>query len=315
MRGVKVGVVGVGSWGKNLVRALKELENEDLVRLTGVADINIELAASVAKSYNVESYGRTVKDLVQLGVEAVVISVPLDKLFPVAREALSFGVHSFIEKPVSTKPDEVKELINIAEDSSLIAQPGFIVRYDPVTRAMRELMKGGPKNLIFKRFSARPTHRMIHSIMLDLMIHDIDLALSFVKPQEVDVLSAVGFKEVSGVPQEVHASLLLNDIPAYLIADGMLPAKVRVVEITTEEAYYEASFTDSTILIKDRSGTNIQRVSGEEPLKTELRDFVKAIEGLKPAEAPSLQDALKCLSVIESINEKLRMVRSSRLSS
>lgn len=310
-----MGVVGVGSWGKNIVRALKELENEDLVKLIGVADINTELAASVAKTYNVGSYGRTVKDLVQLGVEAVAVSVPLDKLFPVAREALSLGVHSFIEKPVSTKPDEVNKLMNIAEGSSLIAQPGFIVRYDPVARTVKELMKGRPKSLIFKRFSARPTHRMMYSIMLDLMIHDIDLALSFVKPQEVDVLSAVGFKEVFGTPQEVHATLLLNGIPTYLITDGMLPAKVRVVEITTEEAYYEASFTDSTVLIKDRSSTNIRRVSGEEPLKTELRDFIRAIEGIKPAEAPSLQDALKCLLVIESINEKLRIVSSSRLSS
>ncbi|MEM2005541.1 MAG: Gfo/Idh/MocA family oxidoreductase [Zestosphaera sp.] len=306
---VKVGVVGVGSWGKNIVRALKELESEGLVKLVGVADANPDLAADVARAHGVTEYVRTVGDLVRLGVEAVAISVPIDRLFHVAKDALSLGLHTFIEKPVSTSSDEVRELMRIAENASLIAQPGFIVRYDPVNNVLKDFItQRRVKYAILKRLSARPTHRRGHSITLDLMIHDIDLALNLVGAQEVRVLSAVGFKMEFGIPQEVHALLTLGKTLVYLVTDGTLPVKVRVAEIVTEDSYCEVSYTDSTVLVRSGEGSYVRRASGEEPLKAELRDFVRSVEGVRSPRAPTLQDALRALTVVELINEKLNRV-------
>lgn len=307
MSHVKVGVVGVGSWGRNLVRALKELAGEGIVELVGVADTNQDLAAEAARTYGVVKHVRTVNELAQLGVEAVVISVPVDKLFHVAKEALSLGLHAFIEKPVSTSSKEVSELMRIAESGSLVAQPGFIVRYDPVSKALREfLTHGGVKYMILKRLSARPPHRRVHPLTLDLMIHDIDLALNLVRPREVNVLGALGFKIEFGVHQEVHAILTLDTKPVYLVSDGTLPAKVRVAEVVAGESYYEASYTDSTVLVRNSRGSYVHKASGEEPLKAELRDFIKSVDGFRSPYTPTLQDALKTLTVVELINEKLK---------
>lgn len=302
---VKVGVVGVGVWGRNIVRVLKDLEKEDLVKIVGVADLDVSRALEVASTYNISAYVRNVRDLAELGAEAVAISVPISELFHVAREALSLGLHVFIEKPVSVKSEEVTELIKISESFSLVAQPGFIVRYDPGVKALKKVLKGRIKYLIFKRLSARPPHRRNFSVVLDLMIHDIDLALNLVNPEKTELVSVLGFKREDGVPQEVHAKLLLDDVVAYLITDGTLPVKVRNVEVVTEDTYYEVSFTDYTLLVKGVSGSYVQRVEGEEPLKAELRDFIRSVEGHKSPDAPTLQDTLRALKVIELIEQRL----------
>jgi len=302
---VKVGVVGVGVWGKNIVRVFKDLEKEDLVRVVGVADADLNKALEVANVYKINNFVRTVKELAELGVEAVAVSVPINELFYVAREALSLGLHVFVEKPVSTKSEEVAELIRIAESSSLVAQPGFIVRYDPGIKTLKKVLESKIKYLILKRLSARPPHRRKYSVVLDLMIHDIDLVLNLVNPEKIELMSVIGLKKEEGVPQEVHATLLLDDVVAYLVTDGTLPTKIRNAEIITESAYYEASFTDSTLLVKSVEGSYVQKVEGEEPLKAELRDFVRSVRGYKSSEAPTLQDALKALKVAELIEQRL----------
>lgn len=307
--GVKVGAVGVGVWGRNIVRVLKELEEDGLVRIVGVADLDVDRAMEVANMYGISTYVRSVKELAKLGVEAVTISVPINELFHVAREALSLGLHAFIEKPVATRSEEVAELIKVAESSSVVAQPGFIVRYDPGIKALKETLKGRVKYLIFKRLSARPPHRRRYSIVLDLMIHDIDLALNLVGPEKIELVSASGFKEEDGVPQEVHATLLFDDVVAYLITDGTFPAKIRKAEVITEDAYYEVSLTDSTLLIKGVSSSYVQRVEDEEPLKAELRDFIRSIEGRKSPNAPTLQDALRVLKTAELIEQRINQTR------
>lgn len=307
---VKVGVVGVGAWGKNIVRVFKDLEREDLVRVVGVADTDLNKALEVAKTYKINYFVRTVRELAELGVEAVAVSVPINELFYVAKEALSLGLHVFIEKPVSTKSEEVAELIKIAESSSLVVQPGFIVRYDPGIKTLKKVLENKIKYLIFKRLSARPPHRRKYSVVLDLMIHDIDLVLNLVNPRKIELMSAVGLKKEEGIPQEVHATLLLDDVVAYLVTDGTLPVKVRSAEVVTGSAYYEVSFTDSTILVKSVEGGHVQKVEGEEPLKAELRDFVMSVMGHKSSEAPTLQDALKALKIAELIEQRLLLTGS-----
>ncbi len=308
LSGVKVGVVGVGVWGKNVVRALKELEREGLIEVVGVADVNVDRALEVANMYGISAYVRNVREIAGLGAEAVVISVPINELFNVAREALSLGLHVLIEKPVSERSEEVAELIRIAESSSLVAQPGFIVRYDPGIKTLKKILKGKVKYLVLKRLSARPPHRRKYSVVLDLMTHDVDLALNLVNPEETLLVSVLGFKRENGLPQEVHATLLLDDVVAHLITDGVLPVKIRCAEIVTEDAYYEVSFTDSTLLVREANGSYTQRVEGEEPLKAELRDFIRSVEGHKSPDAPTLQDALRVLRLVESIEQKLSLV-------
>ncbi|MEO3994024.1 MAG: Gfo/Idh/MocA family oxidoreductase [Desulfurococcaceae archaeon TW002] len=308
MSSVKVGVVGVGVWGRNIVRALKELEEEGLIEVVGVADVNVDRALEVANIYGIKAYVRNVREITELGAEAVVISVPINELFNVARDALSLGLHALIEKPVSTRSEEIAELIRIAESSSLIAQPGFIVRYDPGVKALKKILKGKTKYLILKRLSARPTHRRKYSVVLDLMIHDIDLALNLINPEESRLVNVLGFKREDGLPQEVHATLLLDDVVAHLITDGALPVKIRCAEVVTEDTYYEVSFTDSTLLVRGVNSSYVQKIEGEEPLKAELRDFIRSIEGHKSPEAPTLQDALRALKLVELIEQKLSPV-------
>ena len=299
-----MGVVGVGSWGKNIVRAFKELEEEGLVKLVAVVDTNEKKAELVAKSYNVEYYLTDFLELASIGVMASAIAVPIDELAKISKALASRGIHVFIEKPVALDPKDIEELMLVVNSSKVIAQPGFIVRYDPVTNALKEELNkmGNLRYTIFKRLSRRPPHRMRFPIVYDLMIHDIDLALYFTGASTFTVLSAYSTDLVNGIPQLLEANVKIGSSHHFFIADGLLPIKIREIEGITDISYIKASYTDQEIVIKPFREKPIRlKVKGEEPLKAELRDFILRIKGKKSEIAPTLYDALIACKIAYSI--------------
>ncbi len=305
MSKVKVAVVGVGTWGKNIVRAFKELEKEGLVELTALVDVNQKVVEEVSKSFGVKHYTSDIYDLKRFNVSAVAIATPIDKLYITAREAISLGMHVFVEKPVAIDPKEINDLIKISNEIKVAVQPGFIVRYDPVIKALLSRVKTMPKYVVFKRLSSRPQHRRSFPLVFDLTIHDIDIALALTKSSKIEVLSVVGLKKEFETYQEIHVKALFNDTAVYFITDGLLPVKVRVVEIALSDAYYQASLTESLLKVYSTNGVVLEHISGEEPLIAELRDFINNVRGVPNPERPTLQDALRACVVANEIQQKL----------
>ncbi|MCD6324267.1 MAG: Gfo/Idh/MocA family oxidoreductase, partial [Desulfurococcales archaeon] len=230
---VKVAAIGAGMWGRNIVRALKELEEEGVLKLVAVVDADESRAKSVANEFKAQMYLNRVDKLAELGIDAATVAVPIDRLVEVAEVLVDCGINVFVEKPVSMNPDEIRELMDKAVKAGVVAQPGFIVRYDPASKALREELRGRgtPRYMVFKRLSRRPEHRMRFPIVYDLMIHDIDLANFLVGGENFKVLSVLTSDIAEGVPQTITVHMTMGKTHIQLVSDGLLPVKVREAEV------------------------------------------------------------------------------------
>jgi len=275
------------------------------VALEAVVDVREEIAKRVAEEFKIKRYFTNPELIASLGIDAATIAVPIDHLLEVGKTLASLGVNIFVEKPVGLRPQDIEDLIKTVKTSSIIAQPGFIVRYDPVTKALKEELKntGKARYLIFKRLSRRPKHRMKFPIVYDLMIHDIDLSFYLTGSNIFRILSVHTSNSIDGVPQVVSAHLRLGSSHALLISDGLLPVKVREAEVITGDSYLKASFINRKLYVNSYTTGLIEKsVSGEEPLKAELRDFIYRIKGIESNIAPTLEDALNASKVAYQIH-------------
>jgi len=301
---VNVALVGVGRWGRNILRVLKELESEGLVKVVALVDVDLENVRELARRYNIGLYFTDYLKLSSIDVDAAFIAVPIHELINVAKSLASLGLHVFVEKPVALNSSSIAELEAIARSFNVIVQPGFIVRFDPVTYEIKKLMEryGSPKYVIFKRLSRRPEHLRKYSIIYDLTIHDIDLTCYLLgnrrwKVKFVDVLES----ENSAI-QTVNAVLNYGDALISYITDGNLPIKIREVDIAFNEAYVVADYVRSKVYIREPKSEKKYEVSGEEPLRREIYSFIMRIKGENLSEAPTLKDAYIALKIAEEIS-------------
>ncbi len=305
----KVAVIGAGMWGRNIVRIFKELEGEGVVRLKAVVDAREDVAEEVASSWNVPKYFSNIDELMGEDIDAVAIAVPVEYLAKVARRFIAEGIHTFVEKPVALDCSAIRELLNLATTNGVVVQPGFLVRYDPVTRKFKELIsEGNPLYLLFKRLSARPPHRRGVSVVYDLMIHDIDLVNYMFGRKPFSVLSAVCVEMAGGVPQSVQATVVYGGVPITFVADGILPIKIREIEAYLRGLSLRADFMGGAVSKVFRDYKVTYSVRGEEPLKAELRDFIKRVRGLQALNAPTLEDALAACEIADAVSSVLEHV-------
>ena len=300
---VRVAVVGAGAWGRNIVRALKELECEGLVRVDAVVDADENRAKKLADEFNVPTYFTDVLEVAARGIGAAVVAVSIDQLTPVSRLLIERNVHVFVEKPVSLVSDDVLELIKLARSTRVVVQPGFIVRFDPVAKVVKELLEiyGPAKYITFKRLSRRPEHRKKFPIVYDLMIHDIDLTQYFLGKRSWRVLSVNIIEFKDGATHTLEAVVEYGQTLVTYIADGLLPVKIREVDVATEEVFIRGNFRDREVITEGPEGRKRREARGDEPLKEELRAFIKRVKGLKVSEAPTLEDAYEAVRIAEEI--------------
>ncbi len=300
---VRIAVVGAGAWGRNIVRALKELESEGLVRVDAIVDADESRAKKIADEFNIATYFTDVLEVAARGISAAVVAVSIDQLTPVSRLLVERGVHVFVEKPVSLVSDDVLDLIRLARSTGAVVQPGFIVRFDPVAKVIKELLGvyGPAKYITFKRLSRRPEQRRKFPIVYDLMIHDIDLTQYFLGRKKWRVLSVNVIEFKDGATHTLEALVEYGQTLVTYIADGLLPVKIREVDVATEEVFIRGNFRDREVIIMSTEGRKRHEARGDEPLKEELRAFVKRIKGLEVSEAPTLEDAYEAVRVAEEI--------------
>ena len=305
MANINVGVVGVGYLGSLHARVYSQLKNANLVC---VCDIDKKRAKKIARKYRVWYFPdyHTMFDK----VDAVSIVVPTSLHYRIAQEFLSRGIHVLIEKPITKTTDEAQELIDIADSKNLIMQVGHIERFNPVVRAIEPYLKE-PRFIECHRAGPYKKKKRVKDVgvVLDLMIHDIDIILSLVK-SEVSSIEAVGVSTIS--PFEDIANVRLNfknGTIADITASRVTAEEVRKIKISQEDSYITLDYLhhDASIVMKtnDKIVKKNLRIEKREPLKQELKSFLASISNnVKPL--VSGREGKRALGVALDILEKIK---------
>ncbi len=190
MKRVKIGIVGVGHLGKLHLKNLLEIKSAEC---SGIFDIDTEKAKSIADEYKVK-YFSTLEDLF-INSDGVIISTTTSNHFEVGKLALEHNLHIFIEKPITSTVAEAEELIKIAKEKNKFIQVGHIERFNPAILSL-EKYQLSPMFIQSDRLSQFNPRGTDVAVVLDLMIHDIDIILHLVK-SEVEEIDANGVAVVS----------------------------------------------------------------------------------------------------------------------
>ncbi len=314
---IRLGVIGVGNMGQHHARVLSRLKD---VQLIGVADVNAELGIETASKYQAHFFDEYQKLLEH--VDAVCVAVPTRLHHQVGMTCLKAGVHVLIEKPIAASIGEAESLVNAAADLNCILQVGHIERFNPAFKELHNVLKTEEVLAIeARRMSPYSKRANDVSVVLDLMIHDIDLILELAASPVVE-LTASGSKGAdSPYLDYVTATLgFANGIVATVTASKVTHRKIRTISAHCRNSLTEADFLNNKIEIHRQTTENCMAAYGQvmyrqdglieqvytsntEPLHAELDHFVQCVRG---GNQPSVggEQALKALrlaSVIEQM--------------
>lgn len=313
---IRIGVIGVGNMGQHHTRILSLLKD---VKLVGVADINIERGLDIASKYRVRFF-EDYRDLLP-HVEAVCVAVPTRLHHAVGMTCLQAGIHVLIEKPIAASITEAESLVNAAAGSQCILQVGHIERFNPAFQELSKVLKTEELLALEAQRMSPYSHRGNDvSVVLDLMIHDIDLLLELAAAPVVKLTASGSRASDSGYLDYVTAILgFSNGIVATLTASKVTHRKIRRFAAHCKNSLTEADFLNNEILIHRQTTANcmtdygqvlyrqdglIEKVStcNIEPLHAELEHFVQCVRG---GNQPSVggEQALKALRLASLIEQ------------
>jgi predicted dehydrogenase len=320
---VKIGVVGTGHLGNLHAKMFAQISNVDFV---GVFDADTAKAQKVAAEHGTKAFA----DLGELlgEVNAVSIATTTTTHFDVAVQALERGLHAFIEKPITETIDQAKQLVALAEKKKVSIQVGHIERFNPAILAL-EQYKIRPLFIESHRLAQFNPRGSDVAVVLDLMIHDIDLILSLVKSRVVRV-DANGVSVVSGSEDIANARLQFeNGCVANVTASRISQNKMRKMRLFQTDAYISIDFSQglsevfrlvdegdpnvkpTMMLGKIDLGTRKRVIVYEQPevkevnaLKYELELFARSVQdGTEPPVTG--HDGLQALEVAQEILAKI----------
>jgi predicted dehydrogenase len=316
MEKLRVGVIGTGYLGKFHAEKYARIDAAELV---GVVDADLSRAEAVAKKTGTRAYSNY-EDL--LGkVDAVSIVVPTPEHFRIGMFFLEHDVDVLIEKPMTTTLQEADRLIQVSEERGLIIQVGHLERFNPAVVALNDII-GQPRFIESHRLSLYQERGTDVSVVHDLMIHDIDIILNFVK-SEVKSIHAAGIPVISRHVDIANARLEFeNGCVANVTASRISTKNERKIRLFQKDAYISVDFANHGITIVQPGrkseesiipGTDIRQLNFAkgDALEDEIRSFVRDV---KRRESPEVtgqmgRDALKiALSILDQIqisNKKL----------
>ncbi len=282
LRLVRVAVIGTGGWGKNHVRVLSEIG-----ALAAVCDADAERASMYAEKYRVRSY-TTVDDLLEKEKpDGVTVCTPASTHFAVASKTLRAGVHTFVEKPMTSTAKEAEDLIKEAEKAKKILTVGFIERFNPAISELKKMILekalGRPILFEYHRENRRGENIVDVGVVKDASVHDIDTARWLFGEEPRTVYARVG--SVMG-KNEDFATIMLgfgDERTAFITTNWVTPSRVRSLSAVFEKAVVTLDFISQEIQIHEESGTKVPKHTFQEPLMLELKEYVSAIaEGRQP---------------------------------
>ncbi len=316
MKKLKVAVIGVGYLGKFHAQKYAGMENVELV---GVSDIHSKRAEELAAQLGTTSY-RNYQELFGK-VDAVSVVVPTPDHFAVSRDFLEHDTDVLIEKPMTTTLKEADELIRISEERGLIIQVGHLERFNPAVVALKDIIKK-PMFIESHRLSFYKERGTDVSVVLDLMIHDIDIIINFVK-SEIKHIHAAGIPVISDHVDIANARLEFESgCIANVTASRISTKNERKIRLFQRDAYISVDFAKREINVIRRDaeqttgiipGMDMQHLcfTQGDALEDELRSFVKSVRCHEPSEVTgqmgreALRIALEIIDQIRAANRRL----------
>jgi predicted dehydrogenase len=272
---LKVGVIGVGHLGSIHAKIYKEIPNCQLV---GICDTNQKSLDQVCASLGVPGY-TNYHDLFSR-VEAVSIAVPTFLHHQIAKEFLNAGIHTLVEKPFTLTLKEADELIKIASKNKLTLQVGHIERFNSAFEATLKIIKT-PKFIECHRLSTFPNRSLDVGVVLDVMIHDIDIILGLVN-SPLKRIDSVGVNVLTKSEDIANARLTFkNGCIANLTASRVSDEPMRKIRIFQEDTYISLDYKNAEASVYRKSGLQITKeklpIEKEQPLQKELESFADCV--------------------------------------
>jgi len=304
---VRVGVIGTGSLGKEHVRIYADLAAAGQIQFVGVHDASAEAARKFAEKYRVRAFGSVEEALGACDAFSVV--TPTVTHYEIARRLLGARKHVLVEKPITNNAAHAAELVSLAGQNACMLQVGHIERFNPVFKYL-ESVATEPRFIETHRLSPYPARSTDVGVVLDLMIHDLDIVLAFVK-SEVTSVDAVGIPVLSASEDIANARLrFANGCVANLTVSRVSAERMRKIRVFSggaatsyisldyraQEGFIyriaRAGEEESSLLkkllhardatiVSEFGGKRIVRepvpINKEEPLKLELESFVNCV--------------------------------------
>lgn len=324
---LKIGVLGAGHLGKIHLRCLKEIPD---FQITGFYDSNPVTREKVAEEMGIKAFD-SMEELIDK-CDAIDIVTPTLHHFDCAVSALQKSKHIFIEKPLANSMDEARQMLSLAAEANVKVQVGHVERYNPAFIAARSYI-GSPMFIETHRLAQFNPRGTDVSVVLDLMIHDIDIILSVVK-STIKKISTSGVAVVSDTPDIANARIEFdNGCVANLTASRISLKNMRKSRFFQRDAYISVDFLDKSaevvrlknvigepdplaVTIDLGEGKGVKQIYFENPkvnesnaIKSELENFAKAIQS-NSTPVVSIEDGYKALEVAHLIVEKLKFSAS-----
>ena len=304
---VRLGVLGAGSLGKEHVRIYAELAAARKAEFAGLYDLAPEAARRLSEKHRVRAFNSIAE--AAASCDAFSIVTPTNTHFDLAKTLLEQGKHVLVEKPMTDNGAQASELVQLAQDKNCVLQVGHVERFNPVFKYL-ETVATEPRFIETHRLSPYPARSTDIGVVLDLMIHDLDVVLAFVK-SPVTSVDAVGIPVLSKSEDIANARLrFANGCIANMTASRVSPERMRKIRVFSSgpvtsyisldyraqegfiyriarEGEEESSLLkkllrgkDSTI-VSEFGGRRIVRepvpINKEEPLKLELQHFLECV--------------------------------------
>ena len=303
MKKIRVGVIGVGYLGQFHAEKYSAMKNADLV---GIVDADPARSAQIAAKLNTQSFTDPMQ-LIGL-VDAVSIVVPTALHYHVARTFLEKGVHLLLEKPITVTTEQADELIDLATRNRLILQVGHIERFNPAVTAIKPLLEA-PRYMTAERSAPFTVRCTDVNVVLDLMIHDLDIVMDLAgsTPKEV---SAAGASVITSEIDMATARIVFhNGCVADVMASRVSDEKKRLLRVFDGNQVYDSDYQLQKAAVSRKEGGSVPSLhvydistDRRDTLNEEILAFVSSVQtGMRPLVSGS--DGRRALALARTITE------------
>ena len=337
---IKVAVLGVGALGQHHARIYSELQKAGKIEFVGLYDANIDRASEIAKEHNTQVLATL--DAVVSAADALSIVTPTITHFDLATQALEAGIHVLVEKPMTEESSQASKLVQLAQDRNCVLQVGHVERFNPVFDYLQSVATE-PRFIETHRLSPYPERSLDVGVVLDLMIHDLDIVMAFVNSPIKDV-DGVGVPVLSESEDIANARIKFeNGCVANLTVSRVSPERMRKIRVFSggestsyvsldyqkQEGYiYRIAAEDAeksslwqkllhakdSAIVSEFAGEKVVRepvpIEKDEPLKLELQHFIQCVDE-KQTPKVSGQAGREALEVALEITRQIQQLKTS----
>jgi predicted dehydrogenase len=304
MKTLRAGVIGVGYLGQYHAQKYAELDG---VEIAGVADVDTARAREIAARLNTRAHADYKTLIAKL--DLVSIAVPTEMHYAVARDCLNAGVHILVEKPVTETIEQADELIALAQKNECVFQVGHLERFNPALTALTGILDS-PRFIESHRMAPFKPRGLDVNVVLDLMIHDIDVILNMVKSPLAE-LRAMGAAILTEEVDIANARMeFANGCVANVTASRVSRDSLRKIRVFQSAEYFSIDFLEREIVIvrkgREAGQFDIENATfaQEDALKNEIRAFVDAVRNGTPP-LVSGEDGKRALEVALNISSQM----------